>query len=85
MKVFKDYAEVNEKIMEGYTVAAVTTGINEGETGMLLEMERKGDNVTIGIDVVYNPECGENETALMNSEEYVKEKLKNEGIGGTIY
>ena len=22
MKVFKDYAEVNEKIMEGYTVAA---------------------------------------------------------------
>ena len=37
MKVFKDYAEVNEKIMEGYTVAAVTSGINEGETGMLLD------------------------------------------------
>ena len=64
MKVFKDYAEVNEKIMEGYTVVAVTTGINEGETGMLLELERKVDNVTLGIDVVYNPEC----------EEYVKEK-----------
>lgn len=29
MKVFRDYAEVNEKVMEGYTVAAITTGINE--------------------------------------------------------
>lgn len=74
MKVFRDYAEVNEKIMEGYTVAAVTTGINEYDTGMLLELERKVDNVILGIDVVYDPECGENETALMISEEYVKEK-----------
>lgn len=53
MKVFRDYAEVNEKIMEGYTVAAVTTGINEYDTGMLLELERKVDNVILGIDVVY--------------------------------
>lgn len=74
MKVFRDYAEVNEKIMEGYTVAAVTTGINEYDTGMLFELERKVDNVTLGIDVVYNPNCGENETVLMISEEYVKEK-----------
>lgn len=74
MKVFRDYAEVNEKIMEGYTVAAVTTGINEYDTGMLFELERKVDNVTLGIDVVYNPDCGENETVLMISEEYVKEK-----------
>lgn len=74
MKVFRDYAEVNEKIMEGYTVAAFTTGINEYDTGMLLELERKVDNVILGIDVVYDPECGENETALMISEEYVKEK-----------
>lgn len=74
MKVFRDYAEVNEKIMDGYTVAAVTTGINEYDTGMLLELERKVDNVILGIDVVYDPECGENETALMISEEYVKEK-----------
>ena len=26
--VFRDYAEVNEKILEGYTVTSVSTGIN---------------------------------------------------------
>lgn len=74
MKVFRDYAEVNEKVMEGYTVAAVTMGINEHDTGMLFELERKVDNVTLGIDVAYNPDCEENETPLMISEEYVKEE-----------
>ncbi len=74
MKVFRDYAEVNEKIMEGYTVAAITTGINEFDTGMLLELERNVDKVTLGIDVVYNPDCGKNETSLMISDEYVKEE-----------
>lgn len=69
-KVFRDYAEVNEKIMEGYTVAAITNGINEFDTGMLFELERKVDGVTLGIDVVYNPDCGEDETSLMISEEY---------------
>lgn len=49
MKVFKDYAEVNEKIMEGYTVTAVTSGINEGETGMLLELERKGTMLQLAL------------------------------------
>ena len=49
MKVFKDYAEVNEKIMEGYTVAAVTSGVNEGETGMLLELERKGTMLQLAL------------------------------------
>ena len=73
-KVFRDYAEVNEKIMEGYTVASVITGINEHDTGMLFELERKVDNVTLGIDVAYNPDCGEDETPLMISEEYVKEE-----------
>nr|DAW28674.1 MAG TPA: hypothetical protein [Caudoviricetes sp.] len=75
MKVFRDYAEVNEKMMEGYTVTAVTTGINEHDTGMLLELERKVDNVTLGIDVTYNPDCGEDETPLMISDEYVKEQV----------
>lgn len=28
-KVFRDYAEVNEKLLEGFTVAEVLTGINE--------------------------------------------------------
>ena len=27
-KVFRDYAEVNESMMEGFTVARVSTGIN---------------------------------------------------------
>ena len=72
-KVFRDYVEINEKIMEGYTVASVTTGINEYDTGMILELERKVDTVTLGIDVVYNPACADGEAPLMISEEYVKE------------
>jgi hypothetical protein len=72
-KVFRDYVEINEKIMEGYTVASVTTGINEYDTGMILELERRVDTVTLGIDVVYNPACADGEAPLMISEEYVKE------------
>lgn len=72
-KVFRDYVDVNEKIMEGYTVASVTTGINEYDTGMILELERKVHTVTLGIDVVYNPVCADGEAPLMISEEYVKE------------
>lgn len=72
-KVFRDYVEINEKIMEGYTVASVTTGINEYDTGMILELECRVDTVTLGIDVVYNPACADGEAPLMISEEYVKE------------
>lgn len=72
-KVFRDYVEINEKIMEGYTVASVTTGINEYDTGMILELERRVDTVTLGIDVVYNQACADGEAPLMISEEYVKE------------
>ena len=71
-KVFRDYAEVNEKLLEGLTVAEVFTGINAQDSGMMLELERQIDNVTIGIDVVYNPCHGEGETPFMISEEYVK-------------
>lgn len=71
-KVFRDYAEVNESMMEGFTVAKVSTGINSEDSGMMLELERTIDNVTIGIDVIYNPDHEENETPLMISEEYVK-------------
>ena len=61
--------------MEGYTVAHVTTGINAEETGMMFELERKVDNVVLGIDVVYNPDHDEEETELMISDEYVKRIL----------
>lgn len=71
-KVFRDYAEVNENMMEGFTVAKVSTGINAEGSGMMLELERPIDNVTIGVDVVYNPICTEDETPLMVSGEYVK-------------
>lgn len=71
-KVFTDYMAVNEKLLEGFTVAEVLTGINAEDTGMALELERQIDNVTIGIDVVYNPICSEDETPIMISEEYIK-------------
>lgn len=72
-EVFRDYAEVNESIMEGFTVVKVLTGINAEDSGMMLELERQIDNVTIGVDMVYNPEHEEGETPFMISEEYIKD------------
>lgn len=71
---FRDYAEVNAKILEGYTVTNVSTGINAEDTGMCLELSKKIDNVTLGIDVCFNPDPDQelNETEFMISEEYVK-------------
>ncbi len=73
MKVFRDYAEVNGKLLEGFTVAEVLTGINAEGSGMMLELERTIDNVVLGIDVIYNPDHEEDETPFMISDEYVKE------------
>lgn len=71
-KVFRDYAEVSESMMEGFTVVKVSTGINAGDSGMMLELERQIDNVTIGIDVIYNPDSEDGETPFIVSEKYVK-------------
>lgn len=71
-KAFRDYAEVNENMMEGFAVAEAHTAINGEGTGMVLELERTIDNVTIGIDVIYNPDHEEGETPFMISEEYIK-------------
>ena len=71
-RVFRDYMEVDGKLMEGFTVTKVSTGINAEDSGMMLELERQIDNVTIGVDVVYNPDCEDGETSLMVSGEYVK-------------
>ena len=71
-KVFRDYAEVSESMMEGFTVTKVSTGINAEDSGMMLELERTIDNVTIGVDMIYNPDCEDGETPFMVSEEYVK-------------
>lgn len=71
-KVFTDYMVANEKLLEGFTVVEVMTGINAEGNGMMIGFERNIDNVTIGIDVIYNPICTEDETPFMVSEEYVK-------------
>lgn len=70
--VFRDYAEVSESMMEGFAVAKVSIGVNAEGSGMMMELERQIDNVTIGVDVVYNPASEEGETPFMVSEEYVK-------------
>ncbi len=71
-KVFRDYSEINESVMEGFTVAKVSTGINAEGSGMMLELERQIDNVTIGIDISYDPVHRDGETPFMVSEEYIK-------------
>lgn len=76
-KVYRDYAEVDEAVLSGYIVAGVLVGINACGSGMQIELERQIDNVTIGIDLIYDPEHGENETELMISSEYVKTLIPN--------
>ena len=70
--VFEDYVGVNEKLLEGYTVAKVSTGINAEGSGLMMELERDVDNVTLGIDISYDPCPEDGETELMISNEYVK-------------
>lgn len=71
-KVFRDYTEVNEKLMEGFTVANAYTGINSKDTGMVMELERQIDNVVIGVNVSYDPDNEDGEPELAISDEYVK-------------
>lgn len=62
-------------MMEGFTVAKAGTGINAEDSGMLIELERVIDNVTIGIDIIYNP-TDEEGVPFRVSEEYVKHILQ---------
>lgn len=71
-KVFRDYAETDVKSLEGYIIANAVTGINAEDTGIMLELERQIDNVTIGIDIVCNPDYEAEEAPIMISNEYVK-------------
>lgn len=71
-KVFRDYAEVDVKSLEGYTVVKASAGINAEETGMMLELEKQIDNVTLGIDIVCDPDYEAEEAPIMISNEYVK-------------
>lgn len=72
-KVFMDYLQANMALLEGFTVAKSTTGVNHKETGLILELERQIDNVVIGVDVIYDPEHEDGEAELAISKEYVKE------------
>lgn len=74
-KVFMDYAEVSESMMEGFTVTKVSNGINAEDSGMMIELERVIDNVTIGIDIIYDP-TDEEGVPFRVSEEYVKHILQ---------
>lgn len=54
--VFTDYYMADEERLKGYTVANVGFGINALDTGMLIELESKVDNVVLGIDILYDPD-----------------------------
>lgn len=71
-KVFTDYYMADEERMKGYTVTNVTFGINAADSGMRIELEREVDNVVLGIDVLYDPDCEELEEKCQISQEYVK-------------
>lgn len=71
-KVFTDYYMMDEGRLNGYTVANVTFGINPADSGMLIELEREVDNVTLGIDILYDPDHEELEEPCQISQEYVK-------------
>lgn len=69
-KVFRDYASMDETMLEGYTIVKVITGVDEkAETGVLFYLEREISNATLGVEVMYNPELEEPFTI---SDEYVK-------------
>ncbi len=70
-KIFTDYMAVNEKSLQGFTVADTLTGFIEGG-GMMIGLERTVDNVTLGIDIIFSPVRDEHATPLMVSGEYVK-------------
>ena len=70
--VFSDYYMTEEASLKGYTVANVSFGINYKDTGMLIELEREIDNVTLGVDILYDPDSEELREPCQISQEYVK-------------
>lgn len=74
-KVFTDYYMAEEERLKGYAVANVSFGINAEDSGMLIELERKIDNVVLGIDILYDPDNEEWEEPCQISQEYVKKVM----------
>lgn len=71
-RVFADYYMVEENSLKGYTVANVSFEVNAVASGMLIELEKVIDNVTLGIDILYDPDHEELEEPCQISQEYVK-------------
>lgn len=46
-KTFKSYAETDVSALEGYTVDEVLSGINEMDTGMMIELSRTIDDAVL--------------------------------------
>lgn len=74
-RAFTDYYMAEEERLKGYTVANVSFGINAEDSGMLIELERKIDNVVLGIDIYYDPNNEELEEPFQISQEYVKKVM----------
>lgn len=72
-KEFTDYYMAEAERLKGYTVANVGFGINAADSGMLIELERKVDNVILAIDILYDPDHEELEEPCQISQEYVKD------------
>ena len=78
-KVFRDYASMDETMLEGYTIVKVINGVDEkAETGVLFYLEREISNATLGVEVMYNPELEEPFTI---SDEYVKLLHEDQPMG----
>ena len=72
--MFRDYAELDVKMLEGYTITNVFTGNDARKQGFVMELEKVFDNVTFGIDVVFNPVPEKGDTQFMISQQYVVQK-----------
>lgn len=70
---YKDYTQADLDDLRRYHVANVQPYVNAEENGLMIELERVIDNVTIGVIMIYDPEHEDDETEMMISDPYVKE------------
>lgn len=71
-KIFRDYAEVDERALVGYYVSNARKDINAEETGLLIELEREIEGGIIGIDICYDPGEESEDIPFTISREYIK-------------
>lgn len=71
-KIFRDYAEVDERILVGYYVSNARKDINADETGILIELEKYVEGGVLGIDICYDPSEKSEEIPFSITNEYIK-------------